>query len=104
MSRQDSEDIAAFARGRDLIVITDEIQAELTYDAPHTSIVSLPGMCERTIFLHLPSCWPRGTRATSAAPSGFAAGGRHLWQSLNAPPDAIELVGDLRRTPIVQGF
>jgi aminotransferase len=52
MSRQDLEDIAAFARERDLIVITDEIYAELTYDSPHTSIVSLPGMKERTIFLH----------------------------------------------------
>jgi aminotransferase len=52
MSRQDLEDIATFARERDLIVITDEIYGELTYDAPHTSIVSLPGMRERTIFLH----------------------------------------------------
>ena len=52
MSRQDLEDIAAFARERDLIVITDEIYAELTYDASHTSIVSLPGMRDRTIFLH----------------------------------------------------
>lgn len=52
MSRQDLEDIAAFARERDLIVITDEIYAELTYDAPHTSIVSLPGLRDRTIFLH----------------------------------------------------
>jgi len=52
MSRQDLEDIAAFARERDLIVITDEIYAELTYDTPHTSIVSLPGMKDRTIFLH----------------------------------------------------
>jgi len=52
MSRADLEDIAAFARERDLIVITDEIYAELTYDTPHTSIVSLPGLRERTIFLH----------------------------------------------------
>jgi len=52
MDRKDLEDIAAFANERDLIVITDEIYAELTYDAPHTSIVSLPGMVERTIFLH----------------------------------------------------
>ena len=52
MSRQDLEDIAAFAQERDLIVITDEIYAELTYDAPHTSIVSLPGLRDRTIFLH----------------------------------------------------
>ena len=52
MSREDLEDIAAFARERDLIVITDEIYGELTYDAPHTSIVSLPGLRDRTIFLH----------------------------------------------------
>ncbi len=52
MGRQDLEDIAAFACERDLIVITDEIYAELTYDAPHTSIVSLPGLRDRTIFLH----------------------------------------------------
>jgi len=52
MSRADLEDIAAFACTRDLIVITDEIYAELTYDTPHTSIVSLPGLRERTIFLH----------------------------------------------------
>ena len=52
MDRRDLEDIAAFAREKDLIVITDEIYAELTYDNPHTSIVSLPGMKERTVFLH----------------------------------------------------
>jgi len=52
MSRADLEDIAAFARARDLIVITDEIYGELTYDAPHKSIVSLPGLRDRTIFLH----------------------------------------------------
>jgi aminotransferase len=52
MNRADLEDIAAFARERDLIVITDEIYGELTYDMPHTSIVSLPGLRERTIFLH----------------------------------------------------
>jgi aminotransferase len=52
MSRQDLEDIAKFACERDLLVITDEIYAELTYDAPHTSVVSLPGLRDRTIFLH----------------------------------------------------
>ena len=52
LSRAELEDLAAFARERDLIVIADEIYAELTYDAPHTSIVSLPGLRERTIFLH----------------------------------------------------
>jgi len=49
---EDVRDIADFAVQHDLIVITDEIYAELTYDGPHTSIASLPGMKERTIFLH----------------------------------------------------
>ena len=52
MSRADLEDIAAFARERALLVVADEIYGELTYDAPHTSIVSLPGLRERTVFLH----------------------------------------------------
>jgi aminotransferase len=52
MSRVELEDLAAFACERDLIVITDEIYGELTYDAPHKSIVSLPGLRDRTIFLH----------------------------------------------------
>jgi aminotransferase len=52
MSRADLEDIAAFARERDLLVVTDEIYGELSYDAPHTSIVSIPGLRDRIIFLH----------------------------------------------------
>jgi aminotransferase len=52
MSRADLEDIAAFACERDLLVVTDEIYGELTYDTPHTSIVSLPGLRDRTVFLH----------------------------------------------------
>jgi aminotransferase len=46
------EKIARFAIEKDLIVLTDEIYSELTYDGAHTSIASLPGMRERTIFLH----------------------------------------------------
>jgi aminotransferase len=52
MSREDLQDIAAFARERDLLVVSDEIYGELTYDNPHTSIISLPGLRDRTIFLH----------------------------------------------------
>ncbi len=52
MSRADLEDIAAFVRERNLIVITDEIYGELTYDGQHTSLVSLPGMRDRAILLH----------------------------------------------------
>ena len=44
--------LAEFAVEKDLIVISDEIYAELTYEGEHVSIASLPGMTERTILLH----------------------------------------------------
>ena len=44
--------LAEFAVEKDLIVISDEIYAELTYEGEHVSIASLPGMKERTILLH----------------------------------------------------
>ena len=78
MSRADLEDIAAFARERDLIVITDEIYAELTYDTPHTSIVSLPGMKDRTIFLHgFSKAW-----AMTGYRLGYAAGPAELIEAM----------------------
>jgi len=46
------EEIAAFAVEKDLIVLSDEIYAELTYEGEHVSIASFPGMRERTVFLH----------------------------------------------------
>jgi aminotransferase len=52
LSRGDLEEIASFAIERDLIVISDEIYGELTYEGQHASIASLPGMRDRTIFLH----------------------------------------------------
>jgi aminotransferase len=52
IDRAELEKIAAFAREKDLLVISDEIYAELTYDTEHVSIASLPGMRDRTIFLH----------------------------------------------------
>jgi len=52
MSREELQKIAALTQKHDLIVITDEIYSELTFEGEHTSIVSLPGMKERTIYLH----------------------------------------------------
>lgn len=51
-SKAQLEKIAAFARAKDLLVLSDEIYSELTFDGEHVSIASLPGMAERTIFLH----------------------------------------------------
>jgi len=52
LTREDIETIAAFAIKHDIVVITDEIYAELTYEGERPSIASLPGMKERTIFLN----------------------------------------------------
>ncbi len=52
LTPEDVREIAKIAVKHDLIVITDEIYSELTYDGNHVSIASMPGMKERTIFLH----------------------------------------------------
>jgi len=52
LEKKDVEAIAAFAVEHDLIVLTDEIYDELTYDRRHYSIISEPGMKERTVYLH----------------------------------------------------
>jgi len=50
--RTQIEAIAKFAVEKDLIVLSDEIYSELTFEGVHTSIASIAGMRERTIFLH----------------------------------------------------
>jgi aminotransferase len=52
LARGEIEEIAAFAIEHDLLVLSDEIYGELSYDAPHTSILEVPGMRERTVYLH----------------------------------------------------
>ncbi len=52
LDEAEMEKIANLAIKHDLIVITDEIYSELRYEGEHKSIASLPGMKERTIFLH----------------------------------------------------
>ncbi len=52
MTRVELLRIADVIMRHNLLVITDEIYSELTFEGEHTSIASLPGMRERTIFLH----------------------------------------------------
>lgn len=52
IDKEELQAIADFAQEKDLIVITDEIYAELTYEREHTSIASLKGMKDRTLFMH----------------------------------------------------
>jgi len=51
MSQSELEAIAEVIIRHDLLVITDEIYAELTYGKKHASIAALPGMKERTVYV-----------------------------------------------------
>ena len=53
LRREDVEGIAGFAVEHDIVVIADEIYSELTFDgSERCSVASIPGMKDRTIFLH----------------------------------------------------
>ena len=51
MTEEELKAIAEVIVKHDLLVITDEIYAELTYGRKHVSIASLPGMKERTVYI-----------------------------------------------------
>ena len=52
MTREELLKISEVVKRHNLLVLTDEIYSELTFEGEHTSIASLPGMAERTVFLH----------------------------------------------------
>ena len=53
MEREDLEAIAEVLRGTDIMVLSDEIYAELNYGLQnHVSIATLPGMAERTVVVN----------------------------------------------------
>ena len=51
MEQSDLEAIADVLRGTDIMVISDEIYAELTYGQHHVSIANIPDMYERTVYI-----------------------------------------------------
>lgn len=74
-----ARELARVADEHDLAVVSDEIYSELTYDEPARSIVSLPGMRERTILL-------RGFSKSFAMTGfrvGYACAPRPLLDALN---------------------
>jgi len=52
MEKEDLEQIARVIIKHDLFVLSDEIYSELSYQKPHVSIATLPGMRERTIMIN----------------------------------------------------
>ncbi len=70
MPRAGMEALVEFAAARDLLVISDEIYAELTYNGPHSSAAAAPGARERTILVGgFSKAW-----AMTGWRLGFAAG------------------------------
>jgi len=70
--------IAGLAVKHNLIILSDEIYEALTYDADHFSIISLPGMKERTIYLN--------GFSKSHAMTGWRLG------YIAAPPELLEIM------------
>jgi len=51
-TKKELEELAKVFQKHDLIVLSDEIYDELTYDFEHTAFPTLPGMYERTVYLN----------------------------------------------------
>ncbi|MBP3380884.1 MAG: aminotransferase class I/II-fold pyridoxal phosphate-dependent enzyme [Ruminococcus sp.] len=52
MTKEDLEPIAELLRDTNIMVLSDEIYSELTYGRQHFSIIELPDMQERTIYVN----------------------------------------------------
>lgn len=52
MEKADLESIADVLRGTDIMVLSDEIYAELTYGQRHVSLANIPDMYERTVVVN----------------------------------------------------
>ncbi|MBN1161732.1 MAG: aminotransferase class I/II-fold pyridoxal phosphate-dependent enzyme [Dehalococcoidales bacterium] len=126
MPRQKLLGIAKVAKKHNLIVISDEIYARLTYDMEHTCFASLPGVKENTILLggfskaYAMTGWRIGY---AAAPREIIAAMTkiHQYTIMSAPtpaqvaaiealktgePDVVEMLEDYnrRRKFIVKGL
>ena len=52
LSREELVEIADIVRDTNIIILSDEIYAEMTYDSQHISIANIDGMKERTIIVN----------------------------------------------------
>jgi aminotransferase len=96
-SREELLLIASFCADNDLLAITDEIYEYITFDAPHISLGSLPGMWDRTV-------------TVSGFSKTFSITGWRLGYAIAPAPicEAIGLVNDLlyicAPTPLQHGL
>jgi N-succinyldiaminopimelate aminotransferase len=78
LTREELDAVAALAIEHDLVVIADEVYEHITFEVPHISIATLPGMRERTV------------RISSAGKTFSFTGWKIGWAC--APPDLLAAV------------
>jgi aminotransferase len=78
LNEDELTNIAEIAERHNLLILSDEIYAELCYDEPHTSFASLPAMRERTILL---SGFSKGFAMTGWR-IGYAAAPKPILQAM----------------------
>ncbi|WP_436932262.1 pyridoxal phosphate-dependent aminotransferase [Halosimplex halobium] len=83
MTREELAPVAAFAREHDLLVFSDEIYSELSYEHDHASIATLPGMRERTVVFN-------------GFSKAYAMTGLRLGYAL-APADAVDAMNRIHQ-------
>lgn len=79
MRREDLEAIAEVLRDTDIMVLSDEIYAELTYEGRHVSFASIDGMKERTILINGFS----KAHAMTGWRLGYACGPKEILSQMN---------------------
>jgi aminotransferase len=78
MGGAEAEAVAAWAAERDLLMVADEVYAELHYNGDHVSMASLPGARERTLLLGgFSKAW-----AMTGWRLGFAAGPAEIIEAM----------------------
>ncbi len=103
MTREDLEEIADLVMENDLLVISDEVYAKLTYNGRHASFAQLEGMQDRTVLLNgmSKSCAMTGWRVGYALGDPAIIGAMtkvHQYTMLCAPTMAqVAAVEALRR-------
>jgi aspartate/methionine/tyrosine aminotransferase len=126
LTRADLEQIAELVRGKNLLVLSDEIYSRITYGAPFASIASLEDMRERTCILdgfsktYAMTGWRLGygvmpvalaeqvtrlmTNSNSCTASFVQRAGVEALQGPQAPVDAMVAEFRRRRDAVVDGL
>ncbi|HVT08092.1 MAG TPA: methionine aminotransferase [Polyangia bacterium] len=107
--RAELEAIAELCRRHDVLVISDEVYSEITFEAPALSIATLPGMFERTVTIDSMgktfsvTGWKIGW-AIAPAPLTAALRAVHQFVTFTSGTPFQEALADVLPVAAVEGF